>query len=245
MNRFNKVIKLIRFLDKLVDKVVLLFLLAVLLIAGLGLWDSLSVYQNADAAQFSRYKTKQKSTNFDGLLSVNSDVIAWLTITGTSIDYPIVQGNTNLEYINKSVDGEYSMSGSVFLDYRNQETFEDFYSLIYAHHMAGDVMFGPLPRFEQKAFFKKHRTAVIETKDRQKKKVSIFACVQTNAFDQLLFNPSGIHDSSQKQDILAHIKQKAIQYRSPKLTEQTKIIAFSTCEDTSTDGRIMVIGQID
>ncbi|VTT18431.1 sortase [Streptococcus dysgalactiae subsp. equisimilis] len=236
--------KLIDILNKIVDGVVLLFLLSILLVAGLGLWDSLATYQTADNGHFRQYKNSNQRPNFDELLALNSDVVAWLDVNGTNIDYPVVQGKTNLEYINKSVEGEYSLSGSVFLDYRNSGTFEDFYSLIYAHHMAGDVMFGELPKFREKSFFKKHKKIILETKAKKKLNIDIVACLETDAFDELLFNPSGVMTVQRKQEIVSRIKQKALQYREIVLTDKTQLIALSTCEDTSTDGRIIVIGKV-
>ncbi|WP_077707107.1 FCT-2 pilus polymerization class B sortase SrtC1, partial [Streptococcus pyogenes] len=181
------IVRLIKLLDKLINVIVLCFFFLCLLIAALGIYDALTVYQGANATNYQQYK--KKGVQFDDLLAINSDVMAWLTVKGTHIDYPIVQGENNLEYINKSVEGEYSLSGSVFLDYRNKVTFEDKYSLIYAHHMAGNVMFGELPNFRKKSFFNKHKEFSIETKTKQKLKINIFACIQTDAFDSLLFNP--------------------------------------------------------
>ncbi|WP_153052845.1 class B sortase, partial [Streptococcus suis] len=132
-------------------------------------------------------------------------VIGWLEVKGTNIDYPLVQGKTNLDYINKSVEGEYSLSGSVFLDHRNQSSFNDVYSIIYAHHMAGDVMFGELPKFCNADYFKDHKTATLFLPDGSSKTISFFACVKTDAFDEMMFNPTGI-DEQRFENLLAHIK---------------------------------------
>ena len=67
--------------------------------------------------------------------ALNPDVCGWLTIDGTHIDYPLVQGATNMDYINRDVYGEFSLSGAVFLDSRSKADFSDGYSIVYAHHM--------------------------------------------------------------------------------------------------------------
>lgn len=74
--------------------------------------------------------------------------------------------------------------------------------------------------------------------------IDIVACLETDAFDELLFNPSGVMTVQRKQEIVSRIKQKALQYREIVLTDKTQLIALSTCEDTSTDGRIIVIGKV-
>lgn len=47
-------------------------------------------------------------------MAINKDVAGWITIDDTHIDYPVVQGKDDMEYINKDVYGEFSLSGSIF-----------------------------------------------------------------------------------------------------------------------------------
>ncbi|HHJ7895996.1 TPA: FCT-2 pilus polymerization class B sortase SrtC1, partial [Streptococcus pyogenes] len=103
---------------------------------------------------------------------------------------------------------------------------------------------GELPNFRKKSFFNKHKEFSIETKTKQKLKINIFACIQTDAFDSLLFNPIDV-DISSKNEFLNHIKQKSVQYREILTTNESRFVALSTCEDMTTDGRIIVIGQIE
>ena len=69
------------------------------------------------------------------LAEINPDVIGWITIDDTKIDYPIVQGKDNLEYLNLNVYREYSLAGTVFLDVNNEKNFSDPYNILYGHHM--------------------------------------------------------------------------------------------------------------
>lgn len=231
-----------KLLNRVIDYCLMLLLISILLIATIGLYDSYYLMKHAGANNYNKYH--HKTVDFKKLKALNPDVVSWLTVEGTHIDYPVVQGRTNLDYINKSVEGDYSLSGSVFLDCRNKSDFTDPYSIIYAHHMDGDVMFGELPNFEQKTFFKKHKTAILYFPDGTKKKLKLFACLKTDAYDNLLFNPTGIQSESLMTVFLPYIKQKSIQYRTPKLDDNSHIVALSTCEDTTTDGRVMVLGVL-
>ena len=80
-----------------------------------ALWDNQQVYSAAENVQLEMQKLKPKveqttdqadapaepaPPSFDELLAVNEDVCAWLTIDNTKIDYPVLQGETNLDYIN-------------------------------------------------------------------------------------------------------------------------------------------------
>ncbi|MGT2934572.1 class B sortase [Streptococcus castoreus] len=234
------VIKIIRWLDRIIDGTLIIGLMLCLAIAAMGLYSSYVLIQKADAVNYKQYK--KKKIDFEALMKLNPSVIGWLEVEGTHISYPVVQGKTNLEYINKTVEGEYSLSGSIFLDYRNSPTLQDSYSVIYGHHMAGDVMFGELPKFCQKTFFNKHQRALLHLKDKVIS-INLFACLKIDAFDETLFNPT-IHNNQNQAILSNYIKEKAIQYRAPsKKTDQTGILALSTCEDTSTNGRILVVGE--
>ncbi|HHG6294171.1 TPA: class B sortase [Streptococcus suis] len=237
-------IKIIQSINKLIDTLILIFCLLVLFLAGFGLWDSYHLYQQADASQFKKFVDADNQPKFEELLALNKDVVGWLTIPDTKINYPLVQGETNLEYVNKAVDGTVSVSGSLFLDTRNSRDFTDPYSLIYGHHMAGDIMFGEIPKFLKKDFFDKHTSAIIETKDRQTLKIRLFACLNTDAFDRLVFNPTSINSSEKQTQFVEYVKQKSEQFREVALTPTTRLVAFSTCESFSTDSRIIVIGAI-
>ncbi|AFC65511.1 TPA: class B sortase [Streptococcus pyogenes] len=235
---------IVQVINKAIDTLILIFCLVVLFLAGFGLWDSYHLYQQADASNFKKFKTAQQQPKFEDLLALNDDVIGWLNIPGTHIDYPLVQGKTNLEYINKAVDGSVAMSGSLFLDTRNHNDFTDDYSLIYGHHMAGNAMFGEIPKFLKKDFFNKHNKAIIETKERKKLTVTIFACLKTDAFDQLVFNPNAITNQDQQRQLVDYISKRSKQFKPVKLKHHTKFVAFSTCENFSTDNRVIVVGTI-
>ena len=92
------------------------------------------------------------------LQNINADVCAWLTIDDTGIDYPVVRGKDDMEYINKDVYGNFALSGSIFLSSANQPDFTDPYNLIYGHHMSNGAMFGDVVEFTDEAYFTAHET---------------------------------------------------------------------------------------
>lgn len=62
--------------------------------------------------------------DFEMLQQTNPDVVAWIYPEGTEINYPVVQGDDNSEYLHRLVDGTYNGAGSIFLDYRNGEAYD-------------------------------------------------------------------------------------------------------------------------
>lgn len=93
--------------------------------------------------------------SFDELRKLNPDVKAWITLDNTKIDYPVLQGDINLKYLNRDFFGDTSLSGNIFLDKRNSPDFKDEYSLVHGHHMEKRKMFGDLDLYRKKDFFKK------------------------------------------------------------------------------------------
>ncbi len=79
---------------------------------------------------------------------------------GTHIDYPITQTDNNEKYVNTGADGEFSLAGSIFLDYQNSQAFTDFNSILYGHHMEKGAMFGDLENFQDEAFLRNISTEI-------------------------------------------------------------------------------------
>ena len=91
--------------------------------------------------------------DFDALLNRNKDVIGWLYCPDTVINYPVVQGKNNDQYLRKDLDGKYLVSGTLFADYRNGELNEDANYIIYGHNMKNGTMFSSLAKYKQQSYY--------------------------------------------------------------------------------------------
>jgi sortase B len=238
----------VRTANRLLNLIIGLVLAVVLLYSGFCLWDTWQVYRGAGVdSDLLKYRPDisdgDSHPSLEELQAINPDVCAWLTVDGTNIDYPVVRGETNLDYINMDVYGEFSLSGSIFLDCRNERDFSDYYSVIYGHHMAGDVMFGEIPYFLKTGYFQKHTTGTLFLPN-QTCDIQWFACVETDAYDQYMYGLIYADDenSTEKMNaLLDDIRQTAQQYRDIGVTASDHLIALSTCSDTETNGRTLLI----
>lgn len=241
--------KLARIGNRILGIFAALLILALGSYGGYSLWDTFQLYQSAYASSdLIRYKpSADKSPNdptLADLAALNDEVIGWITLDGTHIDYPIVQSSDDqLEYVNKDVYGEFSLSGAIFLDVNNSPDFTDRYSLLYGHHMDNGAMFGDITEFEDESCFDSHETGTLYLLDGTTYKITIFACVETDAMDAVVFNPTAQKDSVQ--ELLDHIENLAVQERDIGLTDSDRIIGFSTCEDAETNGRTIVYGRLE
>lgn len=224
-------------------------ILIMFLYGGYSLWDTAMVYGGAfvsdDLLKFKPVDTGKGEANptLDELQLLNEDVCGWLTIDDTHIDYPVVQGEDDMEYVNKDVYGDFSLSGSVFLSCMNQPDFSDGYNLVYGHHMDHGGMFGDVAEFTDRDFFETHRAGTLFLPD-DTYKISIFACVETDAFDAVVYRPQE-QKAGDISALLEYLKENAVQYRDTGVTETASVIGLSTCAEAETNGRIIVFGRLE
>ena len=73
------------------------------------------------ASDYDHYNPIEKdasSTGFETLQHLNKDVCGWISLDGTKVDYPLLQSQDNIKYLDRNAFGDYTVSGSIFLDYR-------------------------------------------------------------------------------------------------------------------------------
>ena len=73
--------------------------------------------------------------DFEALAEVNPDVVGWIRIPDTNVDYPIVQTDDNDKYLHTSFEGEESVSGAVYLDFESDSDMMGFNNILYGHNM--------------------------------------------------------------------------------------------------------------
>lgn len=91
--------------------------------------------------------TALASTDLNALRQVNPDVIGWIRIPNTQVNYPLMQGEDNTFYLENTWEGNPNAYGSIFLESRNSPDMTDFNTIIYGHNMANGSMFGVLSSF--------------------------------------------------------------------------------------------------
>lgn len=231
--------------NKIISFAVMALILMMFAYGGYSLWDTAMVYRGAfvsgDLLQFKPSADEPDNPTLSELAAINEDVLGWVTIDGTHIDYPVVQGETNMEYINKDVYGEFSLSGSVFLDSGNSRDFSDPYSLLYGHHMDNGGMFGDIVEFVGEGYFNGHPTGTLYLPGRTYE-IEIFACLEADAYDSVVFHPAA--QEGDVRELLAYIEENAVQYREIGIGAQEQVIGLSTCAEAETNGRVIIYGRL-
>ena len=233
---------IIRIVDNGISIMTTMIFVMCLLFGAYSIWDSWNIDRHADKKIYKLYcPGEDEDLPFEQLKSMNPDVFGWIQIKGTGIDYPLVHGTDNHHYVNTDTEGKFALSGSIFLDYRNQKDFSDVNSIIYGHHMKSGKMFGDLEKFCRKAYFKKHKTGRIYYNDRWHK-MKFVAFLRVNAHDPVIYNPAV--SEVEKESYTAYIEKRA-KYVRPKLLKKSgNIVVLSTCMSDGTDGRYVLIAII-
>ena len=230
--------KVIRFLSDTEDRLLGIFFLLVLIIGLYGVYDTLIIYR--DAIETGMLKFRQVYAQEEEEKEIKGFVAAWISVDGTSIDFPVMQGPDNSEYLNKNPYGEYSLSGSIFLDYRNSPDFTDSYNLIYGHHMEGGMMFGALDSFLDQKYLEKHRSGTVEV-DGKEYPLTLFAAFQTQAGESKIFNP----EDESADTKLGFIKKEAwVMADPPESAEGIRLVVLTTCKSPESFDRTIVAGYI-
>ena len=222
-----------------------LIIILMLLYGGYSLWDVYVTYTGAflgsDLMQWKPAAGEDNAPTFEELRAINPDVKAWITIDDTHIDYPVLQGEDDMEYVNKDVYGEFSLSGAIFISAENDGDFNDKYSLTYGHHMDNGGMYGDVMEMLDEAYFRKHQTGTLILPDKTYQ-IQLYAIVETDAYDSMIYNVQNINNDMSA--FQSYIREKALYYEDIGVTAEDQVVSLSTCKDTSTSGRAVAIGKL-
>ena len=178
----------------------------------------------------------ERKIDFKKLKSQNQDIAGWIYIRGTTIDYPIVQGKDNEEYLHQDFNKKKSSSGTIFLDNNCKKDFTSDNNIIYGHHMKNGTKFAQLLKFREKSFLKKHNEIMIFTPDRtiHLKVISAYAQKAQNKI------PVTFANDKQKKAYIKKIESMSEQTIKTSRINDSHIYTFVTCSYEGEDNRTYV-----
>ena len=240
----NTANRIIRSLNGIVDYTMLVMLFVVALVALYALWDAHQVYAAADITRYITYKpTEESELSFDELREMNSDVIGWLSVYDTRIDYPVLNSKvSNDEYISRNPFGEIEASGSLFIDHNNSKAFTDFNTIIFGHHMAQGAMFGDIDLFLNEEFFDTHAYGNLFFNGKNHG-IQFFSISEIDSHSRELYRVPATTEE-EKQCYLDYIDEHTKYRRDVEVTINDQIILLSTCSEDITNGRLVLAGKL-
>lgn len=173
------------------------------------------------------------------LLLINEDIVGWIKVPGTDIDYPIVQGRDNEQYMTMTYTGENNRHGAIFMDYRNNRHFSDKNTVIYGHNMKlPPYMFRPLElKYRDEEFFYGNRIIQVDSIYEEQKWEVFSAYVSEATFG---CNRVRFGTPEEFSAFVQTIKEKSLFPTDTEISEDDCILTLSTCSYDFDDARFVV-----
>ena len=180
---------------------------------------------------------------FSKLESFIKAIVGWIQLNGTSLNYPVLQGKTNHDYLRKDFDHEKTRKGSIFMDYRNSIKTPNANTIIYGHHMGDNTMFDVLEKYLKQSYFDQHKDIQYDTKY-GKYQLEVFSAYRTTTKDNYI--QTDFKTPSEFQQFINNTKNKSEIQSKVQINAQDKVVTLSTCEDAynQTSGRIVVVAKL-
>ena len=174
--------------------------------------------------------------DFDALKQENNDIIGWIYCPDTPINYPVVKGKDNNQYLRADLKGKYLVSGTIFADYRNNEVGEDKNYIVYGHNMKNSTMFGTLVKYKDQTYYDSHPILYFLTPERNYIIELIAGAV--------VKRDSDIYQTAPTDNTIADIMAKSTFNSAVEIGNGENIITLSTCSYEFNNARYVVIGKL-
>ena len=172
--------------------------------------------------------------------NINEDIVGWLRLPDTRIDYPIVQGTDNNFYVYHDIQRQPSAAGTIFIDRRNNENFADFNTVIYGHNMLNGSMFADLENFGDAGYFYNNpvgslflinTTYILE----------IFAYLRIHHDDRIIYGSKSYENF---QEFIDYVRTVATNFRDVQLSGEDRFVTLSTCDNDFPNYRFVVLARL-
>lgn len=181
------------------------------------------------------------SVDFDALKEINSDVVGWIRFDEPAIiNYPVVQGEDNDEYLYKTFQGYDNTVGTIFVNVYNNAHFEDQNTIVYGHRMNNETMFNKLAEYREEEFWQKYPYFYIYTPDGKEMKYEIYSVGVISETSDIYTHQFA--DDAAFAAFIEETKNSSLYDTGIEVTTDDKIVTLSTCVKERDDQRLVVIG---
>ena len=204
--------------------------------------------ENGDTSSDQEEQTQNLSVlpEYAELLQQNPEMVGWLSIDDTEINYPVVQKD-NTYYLTHGFDQATNSNGSIFMDERCSILKPTINTIIYGHNMKSGMMFGGLKNYLQEGYLDAHKYINFNT-IYEKRTYEIVAVglskVQYQDEDAYRYYDFITSTSAQDlEDFIQNVDSLAVYGNADGLTLQDKLLTLSTCNSYTEDGRLFVVAK--
>ena len=181
--------------------------------------------------------------NYRAMQEMNPDMVGWISIEGTTINYPVMQSPENPDYYLKhSFEKSWSDYGVPYVDAGCVISTSN-NLVIYGHNMKNGSMFHDLVQYKSREFYEAHPIISFDLIDEQGRYQVVAAfCYNTNE-ESFEYNKHVVMDEAEFAEYVASCKKRSLYDTGVTAVYGDQLITLSTCEYTYTNGRIVVVAK--
>ena len=195
--------------------------------------------KNDNVIKNNEKKTPKDNYNLKNIKNINSDVVGWIKIDNTTINYPIVKTTDNEFYLKKDIYKQYDQCGSIFMDYKNNKDFTDKNNVLYGHHIKSGIMFADLLKIYNNELGKDVNIYVYTPT--MERKYKVFSSYKSEPEDYAI-NTS--ITENEYNEFINELKNRSQTDYGISPNESSQILTLSTCDNTGKK-RILVHAKLD
>lgn len=191
----------------------------------------------------------ERMTKIKKLQEENSDIVGWIEIEGTNINYPVLQGKNDEYYLTHNYKKEKSQKGSIFLSKDYDLKLPSDNLLIYGHNLVNGQMFNNLLKYKDKEFYGKHPDIRFTT-EKEDLKFEIFSAFYSKVFlksEENVFRYYNFVTAKSEKDynnFVENAKRASLYDTDKEAKYGDRLITLVTCSYHVEDGRFVVIGVV-
>lgn len=191
---------------------------------------------------------KQKENGYAALKKKNSDVIGWIKIPGTVVDYPVMQSSPQSPeyYLRRGYDKKYSKYGCIFLDARCTPPEETPNLTLYGHNMTDGQMFAAILQYTDLDFYKSAPVIDFDIEGKSGK-WKVFSVFKINTLPEqgelFLYTQPAFEEESAYADFLEQAQSRSLLCLPVDVNTDDQILTLSTCSYEFEEFRTVVMAR--
>lgn len=193
-------------------------------------------YIKNDSDNTTNESTDELLIDWESLLNTNNEIIAWIQIPGTSINYPVIQSNDNNKYLRRNIYGEYSYGGCIFVDSAIVSPFDTMNTIVYGHNLNNGSMFSGLKKYKDNEYALNHSIINVYLPSGTIKTYKVFSFSKVNENNYDIYN-TAVEDIGAYYNQISKYNQLAVE---ENIDISNPVLTLSTCTNRNKQERYVV-----
>lgn len=224
-------------LKKIISNIIIVIFLVIMIysLIKIMIWIRENNNNNAiveEVKEFVEEKENKYKVDFEGLKLKNSDVVGWLKVENTNIEYPVVKSTDNKYYLTHSFDKSENSAGWVFADFRNFIDGTDKNIIIYGHNRRDGSMFGTQSRALEEEWLSNEENHIITfITEKEYSTYQIFSVYSVE--NEEYYIKTAFENNEEFDEFLTTIKSRSIHDFNLEINNEDQVLTLSTCANNN------------